>query len=417
MNKTARNWALEAIEGRKDWFVSLCQDLVRIPSPNPPGDTTRVAKYVIALLQERDIPFREYLPRPGNPILVASIGTGLSPKLTLCGHMDVFPVQDPSEWSTDPYGGFLEDGKLYGRGSSDMKAGVAAALGTFLMFVEEKTQMDGTLLLTLVSDEENASTWGARWLLSNVPEVRGDACLIGEPTGYLTPVIGEKSPLWCRLRTSGEQMHGAFSDGRDAIWQMAKAILAIQTLNDLSYSTKGEVAALVAELMSKGKESSGGWRWSLTRPSVNFGTFRGGAKLNLSPGSAELELDLRVPFGATPGELLGELEGVLSAAGVQAEVEVIFGADEAPNFTPWDGDFMQTFRQAVRTSTGQEPQPLLMPYLSDARVYRRHGVQAVLCGPRDYGMGGADEHIEVEEYFHILRIFAQTAVDYCGIRR
>jgi len=413
----AHHWIATEIDAQQDWLIRLCQDLVRIPSPNPPGDTVTVARYVKGLLKGSGIPFQEHLPRPENPILVSTLGSGASPRLVLNGHLDVFPVPDPDGWNLDPYGGVLEHGKLFGRGSSDMKAGVAAALAVFLLFTRLNVRLDGTLILTLVSDEENGGRWGTQWLLERFPELRGDACLIGEPTGWLTPAVGEKSPLWVKIRTCSPARHGAYSDGRDAVWQLARLVLAIQELHDVCYEVQGSIAPLAAELARRERESGSGNEWWLTQPSVNFGCIQGGVKVNVAPDSAELFLDVRVPFGTTASHIIGELRRKIAETGVEAELEVVLGEDENPNYSSLQGGFWETLRQAIVSTTGQEPQPRLTPYLSDGRLYRKYGVETILCGPKDYGMGAENEHIVVEDYLKVARIFAQTAADFCGITR
>ena len=409
-------WVTGMVSERADWFVGLCQDLVRIPSPNPPGDTTRIASHVKGLLVERGIPFHEYSPREGNPNLVAKLGTGNSPTLSLNAHLDTFPVVDPADWTFDPYSGQVHQGKLYGRGSADMKAGLAAALGTVLMMAEEGVTLSGTVSLSMVSDEETGSKWGTWWLAENVPGVLGDACLIGEPTGPLTPVIGEKAPLWVRVTTYSRPMHGALSNGYDAVWQMARAIVAIQTLSGLVYTPPKEIAALVAEFKRKEREAGSGNDWWLDQPSINFGRISGGVKVNVVPSSCELELDIRVPFGAASAELLDELHRRLAEANVQAKVEVVMGTSDNPNFTSIEAPFLHLVRETIRGVTGNEPQFVLAPYFTDGRVFRVHGVPTVACGPRDHGMAGPDEHIVVDEYIEIVRIFALTAAAYCGVR-
>jgi len=410
-----RDWVFEQVEKRGDWFVELCQKLVQIPTPNPPGDTTHMAVYIKGLLDERGILYAEYAPKAESPNIVTKLGSGDSPKLSLNGHMDVFPVGDISEWTDNPYSGAVRDGRLYGRGSSDMKAGVAAALGTFLMMAEENVAFDGTVVLSLVSDEETGSKWGAWWLADNVPEILGDACLIGEPTGCLTPVIGQKAPYWVRITTHSKAQHGAFNDGRDAVWQMAKIIVAIQTLNDLVYDPPAEIASLTRELKRQEREAGSGNEWWFEHPSVNFGRISGGLKVNIVPSSCELELDLRIPFGATSGEIHKELERRLAEAGADADLEVITGERDAPNFTDPNDPYIRLVVQAIQETTGREPQPVLRPYFTDGRVFRMHGVPTVSCGPMHYNMAGPDEHILIEEYLQVVRVFALTTAVFCGM--
>ena len=401
------------VEKNKPGYLALLQDLVRIPSANPPGDTTAIHQYVSDLLTERGIKFQTYLPRENNPSLIAEFGTGASPKLVINGHYDTFPVGDPTAWEDDPFSGSVIDGKLFGRGASDMKAGVAAAIATFLFLFEEQITLLGSVILNLVSDEESGSEWGAWWLAENVPSLIGDVCLIGEPSGITTPLIGQKAPLWIKLTTHSSPRHGAYSDGKDAVWEMSRAISVIQTLNDLHYPSPESVAGIVKALKEEAQAEGTGNDWWLERPSVNFGHIEGGDKVNVVPSSCTLELDIRVPFGATSEELLAQLKQKLDQAGINADFEVIMGKRDAPNFTPWDDPFILIVRQSIHTVTGKEPKPLMMPYYTDERVFRKHGVKTVSCGPMEYHMGGPNEHIILDEYYQMIKIFCLTVLDYC----
>jgi len=413
MNASQTQLILNHIENRSEWFIELLQQLVRIPTVNPPGDTTNIHNYVKSLLDQRGIDYQEYTPREKNPNLVAIIGSGRSPKLTFNGHYDTFPVEDASLWTDDPFSGSIRDGKLFGRGVSDMKAGDAAALGVFLMFLDERVEFEGTLVLNLVSDEENGSRWGTWWLAANVPDILGDACLIGEPVGVHTPLIGQKGLLWIRIRTEGEPMHGAYSDGRDAVWHMARAIQEIQTLNDLTYPAPKEIAELVEHLKTKMRATGVGHDWWLERPSINFGRISGGVKVNVVPSSCEIELDVRVPFGTTKEEILKELQIRLERAGANATIEVINGESDRPNFTSWDHPFIHVLRDSIGSATGKEAEPLLMPYFTDERVFRQHGIPTASCGPTEHNMGGTDEFIVIEEYLQTVKVFALTAAEFC----
>jgi succinyl-diaminopimelate desuccinylase len=407
-------WLDKHVETQKDWFIKLCQSLIQIPTPNPPGETTEAFVYIKDLFEVRDIPYQIYEPKKGCPNLVAMLGSGDSPKLTLNGHIDTFPVGEPEKWSGNPYSGIVKNGKIFGRGAADMKAGSSAALGVFLLMAEENVEFEGTVMLSLVSDEETGSEWGTWWLADNVPEMIGDACLIGEPTGVGTPLIGQKAPLWLSIKTESMAEHGAFNDGRDAIWQMAKAILALQTLNDLTYKPPREIVPLVNTLKEKAKkEGNGRGEWWLERPSVNFGRISGGLKVNIVPSSCELELDIRIPFGTTKDELLDELDQRLKKIKVAAEVEIIMGERDQPNYSSWDDPFLTLLNEVITQVHQEQPQPLLMPYFTDGRIFRQHGVVTASCGPTAYNMAAPNEYITIEDFLKVVKIFGLTTLSYC----
>src|SRR4051812_1021972 len=107
---------LAEIDARQDEVVEVCSKIIQNPSENPPGDTAEVTRFVSSVLTKRGIAHQVLEPRPGNPLIVASVGSRGRPHLVLNGHLDVFPADDASLWQTSPFSGLVRDGKLLGRG-------------------------------------------------------------------------------------------------------------------------------------------------------------------------------------------------------------------------------------------------------------------------------------------------------------
>ena len=138
-------------------------------------------------------------------LIAACDGSRPGKHLVLNGHLDVFPAGDPALWSDDPFSGTVRDGKLFGRGVADMKVGTAASILTYIYLNGIRQHLKGRLTLTVVSDEETFGPWGARYVMANRPDARGDCLLNGEPSTAHTVRFGEKGILWLELevRTKG----------------------------------------------------------------------------------------------------------------------------------------------------------------------------------------------------------------------
>ena len=173
----------------RDQLVAFLRGFLRAKSPNPPGDTREATKYITDYLDAKGVSFDVVGPDPEKPNVVSSFDSPAEGKrLILNGHIDVFPVGSGEGWSQDPWGGKLVDGKIYGRGACDMKAGTTASIYTYLVLHELREQLKGSVTLTAVSDEETGGRLGAGWLIENVPETLGDCCINGEPSSpYTTP--------------------------------------------------------------------------------------------------------------------------------------------------------------------------------------------------------------------------------------
>ena len=133
MTTRIRSYLEERLAREQDDIVELVQGMVRIPSENPPGDTTEITDYVTRYLDVRGEDYEILAPQPTMPNLIASFDCGEPGKhLVLNGHLDVFPSGPASAWSDDPFSGNVRGGKLFGRGVADMKVGTAASILTYL---------------------------------------------------------------------------------------------------------------------------------------------------------------------------------------------------------------------------------------------------------------------------------------------
>ncbi|MEA5388761.1 M20/M25/M40 family metallo-hydrolase [Haloarculaceae archaeon H-GB2-1] len=189
---------------------SLAATLVRIESENPTGNERESAEYVHDWFTHHDIDSAMVDdPDPDRPQVGATVGTG-GPTLVLNGHLDVVPAGDRDEWTYPPYGGVVEDGRLYGRGSVDMKTGVAAAMLTALDLRPniEDGELDGSLVVHAAMGEETAEP-GTRALLD--AGFDGDVGVVLEPTRCRV-ATSEKGMAWYEISWPGEPAHASDPD-------------------------------------------------------------------------------------------------------------------------------------------------------------------------------------------------------------
>lgn len=141
--------------------LALCRALIQVPSENPGGDTRSAADVVSAALDHPAITLQRYEPKPGCVNVVAVLrGASAGPRLVLNGHLDTYPVGPREGWTHDPLGGELADGRIWGRGAGDMKAGVAIMVNVMRVLAAQRQKLKGELVLTLVADEETGGRLG-----------------------------------------------------------------------------------------------------------------------------------------------------------------------------------------------------------------------------------------------------------------
>jgi succinyl-diaminopimelate desuccinylase len=387
-------------EDRATIIAFLC-DFVRAKSPNPPGDTTRAAAHVASFLEAHQLPFRVIAPQPTMPNIVGSfVGPTPGHHLVLNGHIDVFPVDEQHEpWTHGPWSGAIADGKIYGRGVADMKAGTSASVFTYYYLYRIRDHLRGRLTLTAVSDEETFGPWGARYLMEQHPEVHGDCLLNGEPSSPLTIRFGEKGPLWLKFTVRTKGAHGAYTHlSPSATTLAARLILDLDEATTLQPSLPSDVAQALA-----------GARDIVPRVTVNIGVIQGGLKVNIVPGTCWFEADIRVPPGLGKDAVMAKIHQILARYSEATVEELNYSA---PSLCDPNHAMMGILRANARALGRPEPVPIVSLGGTDARLWRQRGIPSFVHGPYPRGMAQADEHVEIEEYLHIVRMHVLSAFDY-----
>jgi succinyl-diaminopimelate desuccinylase len=401
---------LADLERRRGELIALATSLVRIPSENPPGDTTRIAAFVVRYLRERGIRPAVHEPRKGMPNVVASVGRG-RPNLVLSGHLDEFPAGEG--WSVPPFGGVVRGGRIWGRGAGDMRAGLAVELFVMGLVREAGLAPRGKLTLAFASDEETGGTWGTRWLLERIEAVRGDACLIGESSGTWSVGIGEKGVLWLRIRADGVTGHAAYGLGESAVAKVFALLRAAGRLQGVRGRPRAASARVLRAQRAAAERHWGRGTGRLAeRLTVNVGTIRGGGQVNLIPARCEADVDFRLPPGLPTAAVLRALrQGATGLRGTAIEV-----LNRCESYvTPPGARLVKLVVANAREVRGLESLPVVRPGYTDGRFFRRAGIPTAVYGPRVRAMGGPDESIEARELIDVAAVHLGVVLDYLGM--
>ena len=400
------------VEADRDTLIEFLQTFIRCRSPNPPGDTLEAASHVRSFLDGRGLDYEVIAPNEAMPNIVASFdGGGAGRHLALNGHIDVFPVEDASTWSQDPWGGALVDGNIYGRGSADMKCGTTASIFTFVYLHRIRAQLKGRLSLVVVSDEETFGPWGARYLAEHRPDVFGDCCLNGEPSGMSTVRFGEKGPLWLEFRVRTPGAHGAYTHmSRSANRIAGELVTELSRLEGMAVPALGNLEPAIASAATMiDNEYGEGAAGIVRKVTINPGLMTGGVKVNMVAAECRMQVDIRVPNGLTAADILPKVDEIVGRyPGVTYSVLL----SEAPAWTPPDTEMIDYVRQNAKRLSGMDPAPIISLGATDARLWRYKGVPAVVYGPAPRGMGSIDERVPVEEFIHIVKCHVLSAFDY-----
>ncbi|WP_018258913.1 M20 family metallopeptidase [Halomicrobium katesii] len=327
----------EYVRAHREELVGLALDLLAIDTSNPPGDTREIVTEIEQFLEPLPVDVERFAADPAKPNLLVRVPGVSDHTLLYNGHLDTVPF-DADAWTRDPLGEDA-DGRVYGRGATDMKGAVASMLFAIRAFTATDATPPVDLLFAFVSDEEVGGDAGLAALL-DAEMLDADACVIGEPTCTVdrhAVTVADRGSIWLTLEASGEGAHGSRPGlGVNAIDRLYEAVETVrERFGTERLEIEPDVAAIVDESVeyyapSMGEAVARDLFWY---PSINLGVLEGGDAINSVPQSARAEIDVRLTAGVhTPDVLAGIRECVADCAGITiADVSWSVGTAEAPD--------------------------------------------------------------------------------------
>jgi succinyl-diaminopimelate desuccinylase len=303
--------------------------------------------------------------------------------LCLTGHLDVVPL-GARAWTKDPFRGESDGDRLYGRGSSDMKAGVAAILLAARSHAKKLAGTPGVVIVLTAAEEGGCI--GSRHLAETRLLGRAGAMVVGEPTSNY-PLVGHKGSVKFHARFSGVSAHGSMPHlGVNAIYKAARALGKLEAFDF------GVPAHAV-----------------MGKPTLNVGTIEGGNTVNAVPDAAAIGVDIRTVPGLDHGKLLDRLRGLLE----DAELDVF--SNLGPVWTEPDEAWVQRVFEICKPYVDPPLEARTAPYMTDAanllKVYA--GVPTVVLGPGEAAMAHqTDEYCSMERIRQSVSIYEALIADW-----
>ncbi|MHA2303823.1 MAG: ArgE/DapE family deacylase [Candidatus Hodarchaeales archaeon] len=421
------NVVLQWIEENSEKLIHLTQELVKIPSIT--GNEKKVQLFLhdklknlgmkselvfpdINELRKHDDYFvttsfekSGYEDRPNVFATLKGEGTGKS--MCLSGHVDVVSAEPLGDWTKDPWGGEVEGNYIYGRGSGDMKAGVAALLIVVRALKETGTTLKGNLFLETTIEEEDGGVGGNLWLRMIKP--KPDAAIIPEPSDY---VIGLASAgvMYFRVNIPGLTAHAATAHfGENAIIKALPIINALKGLNETRQRTIQY--PLVEQYPSmKGRATT-----------INIGVIKAGDWPSTVPGLCTLECRVGWPPGESRETVVNQIETVI----MDATQKDPWLKDHKPlvewfgwRARPHEQDRNDPFVKLVAKYSSKITK--IQPYYSggsaglDTRYFVHHGSPAVVYGPMAERIHSFDERVSIDSTVNVAKVIAATVLEWCG---
>jgi succinyl-diaminopimelate desuccinylase len=392
-----------------DELVRLTRDLVRIPSvirpDDPAGNESAVADYVHRWFVKEGFDVEVHQVAPGRPNVLAVLGDkGRGKSLLLEGHTDVVTEGDPAQWTHPPFGADLVDGRIYGRGSADMKSGLAAAMIAAAAFKRSDTRLDGRLVVGALVDEE-ADMIGVRHLCTTAIGRELDAAIICEPEENEL-CLEQRGVVWARVSVRGRMAHGAMPEAG------ANPIAGVGAL-------LREVPALeraLRRLCAKSKHL----KPPTVTPTIVRAPLSGMPQQNVIPGTAEATIDIRLTPGPDADAIAAEIDAACRRAasaceGITIEWRPTSGFRLATRVDK-DEAIVRAMMRGVKDATGRAPKFGGVPGSTDGTILRMTlGIPIVTCGPGNrYIPHQVDEYVEVAELVDAARIYVASTLAYLG---
>lgn len=368
--------------------VEFTREIVRAPSINPPADTSECARIILEKFKENHIEAEIVEPKKGVANVVARLSGGKKGKILLFnGHIDVVAPGDG--WTVDPFGGVIRDNKIYGRGTCDMKSGVACMVGAMIGLKRSGISFQGEIIFTGVADEETGSEFGTLYLLKKNIGRKANFAVVSEPTS-LRVNLGNRGLRWIDVVVRGKASHaGRPHLGVNAIFYGAKLVEAIQAMR---FENRNEA-------------------FEIPTPTISVTTISGGTKVNIIPDRCDLALDRRMIPGETTETVLEELQAIIDPI-LAEEKDLQVEVSVRPNY--WDAYLLSEKEPVVQATiesfkqvTGREPSIGGKAACTDAsHLFHLGGIPTVLFGPGDESLSHkADECVPVGNLMPAIKIY------------
>ena len=370
--------------------LALSEDLIRLPSVTP--DDAGCLPLLVSQLEPLGFGCERIDSGPddfrvSNLWALRTGRLGAAGKtLVLAGHTDVVPTGPLEQWSSAPFEPTRRDGKLYGRGASDMKTSLAAMVVAVREFLQQQPDTPLNIGFLLTSDEEGPAHDGTVVVCRTLQQrgTRIDYCLVGEPTAVRQTgdmiKNGRRGSMSGRLTVHGIQGHIAYPQlARNPIHQVAPAL-----------------AELAAITWDAGNAFFPPTSWQISN--IHGGT---GAS-NIIPGSVVIDFNFRFCTESTPERLQQRVEAVLQQHGLEYSLDCSISG--LPFLTP-PGDLVQAAQQAIRDETGLETELSTSGGTSDGRFIAQICPQVIELGPPNASIHKIDEHIALQDIEPLKNIY------------
>ncbi len=434
---------IDYIDNNKKEFINFLTKLIQTDSYNPPGNELNLAIIIKKFLDDANVKNEIFKFGNNRANLIAYLNNNFNSKnIIYNGHMDVVPPGNIKEWKYDPLSGEIKRNKyIYGRGTSDMKSGLAAMIISLKILKVLDINLDGNLILHSVADEETTGDEGTKWLINTISSnLNPHFTIIGEPTSFsLLPksiILGERGHLQIRIIANGISSHSSFPDmGKNAIYMINEFINNLDKID--KYISKVNPPMTIEELKQlmivAFPNKEGFTKFYNEQPLIQnfFKVFteltksvtiiKGGIKDNIIPDICEIIIDFRLLPLHNKEEIIAAIKRIINECGYKlkdqledGKKDIYFEYDilldkEASYWDNWkDSKELALFYKIVDNIYAKKPFYFLFPACSDAVYYRnsKYCTNTILFGPGNASLAHANnEIIEINDFINSIKVY------------
>ena len=370
--------------------LSLTRKLLSFNTINPPGDEHDCAKYCGSFLEEVGFEVKYYEFGDKRTSVIARLrGIGNKPSICFTGHLDTVPL-GKTAWQKDPFGGEVDGDRVYGRGSSDMKAGVAAML-LMARSLAKMSSSEVAITLVLTAGEETCCEGGYHVARLGNTLGKAGAIIVGEPTSNY-PLIGHKGCVRFEITTKGITAHASMPElGENAIHKAAQVVTKLQEIN---FQTS------IHPLLGA--------------PTLNIGTISGGININSVPDKATIGIDIRTIPDKDGIEIQKSIQEIL---GKDVEVKLLEQASSI--VTDFEHEWVQEVFDIMERILGDHIVPSAASFFTDASVLTPayDNPPTIILGPGEPTMAHkTDEYCYIAKIEEAIQAYTEIAMNWCELK-
>lgn len=385
-----------------EFLVKITQEMIRIPTVNPPGEGYHeFVDYSARILREIGMQVETINYDTKYPIVYAHLNKGQRPEIHFNGHYDVVPVQ--GTWTVQPFAGVIDNNRIFGRGASDMKGGIACFISAIAAITKLKNNLKGCVSLSLVPDEETGGSFGSKSFVETV-NINPDAVIIPEPS-FPKVLLGHKGVVQVYVEALGKTSHAAMpTNGKNAFESL------IFLANSLLEKWKVKNGIINSDIRNTYPQKAD----PLLLPTMTIGGVASSGKaINSVPDIARFSIDRRFLPYEKAGNVLKEIKEFVSQQGVEYRVVEILSADSSITPRRMALPILYPLQAAIMHVSGLSAPETISAGYDDTRYFReRWHIPCITYGPGYSGTAHIqDEYVDVQRLIDVSTIFLRIILD------